>query len=299
MARWRDEHLGPTRPARQLAEPRACPSLHGRRTRLRGHRRCRHGDYDFRTKTIVSTTSFPALEKVLENGEITWSSISDHGETLNVAAYARAIAVSLQAMTNDDLGGIQRAIRDISMATQNLRAKLVIDALTTAVMSDTHPLIDEVNHGNSVDAGPPSVAALNTMRAKLRLAKALDGTTPLGLAPRVILVPAAMETDAQAVVTAIQANSVDNVNVFGGANLIVATDPRLDAVDPAAWYLAADPALMPSVELDTLSSTPSPVLQVADPYQFDKLGSAFRVWFVVGAAPIEYRSIVKNTGSTA
>jgi ATP-dependent protease ClpP protease subunit len=249
---------------------------------------------DYRAKTIVTTTSFPSLEKVLESGEITWSSISDNGEVLKIANYARAVAVSIEVLTNDDLGGVQRALRDISIATQNLRAKLVIDALTTTVMSDGFTLLDDAHHANVVNGGAPSVDDLSAMRAKMRLQVAPDGSV-LGLTPRTILVPAALETLAQQVVAAITANQTSDVNPFAG--LTVAVDPRLDAISAAAWYVAADQTIQPPIELDTLTSTPTPRLEIADPVSFDRLGAAFRVWYGVGAAPIEYRSIVKNVGT--
>jgi ATP-dependent protease ClpP protease subunit len=249
---------------------------------------------DYRAKTIVTTTSFPSLEKVLESGEITWSSISDNGETLKIANYARAVAVSIEVLTNDDLGGVQRALRDISIATQNLRAKLVIDALTTTVMSDGYALIDDAHHANVVNGSAPSVTDLSAMRAKMRLQTAPDGTV-LGLTPRTILVPAALETLAQQVVAQITANSTEAVNPFSG--LTVAVDPRLDAISASAWYVAADATIQPPIELDTLTSTPIPRLEIADPVDFSRLGSAFRAWFAVGAAPIEHRSIVRNTGT--
>ncbi|MEJ0012292.1 MAG: head maturation protease, ClpP-related [Bauldia sp.] len=250
---------------------------------------------DYREAERVATTSFPSLEKVLEAGEITWSAISDHGEKIRVANYARAVAVSIEVLTNDSLQGVQRAIRDISVATQNLRAKLVIDALTTTTMSDGFTLIDDANHGNVVDEGAPSVPALSAMRSKMRLQKSLDGTTVLGLTPSTILVPAALETQAEIIAAAIAATSVSEVNPF--TNLKVAVDPRLDAIDNGAWYVAADASIQPAIELATLTSTPTPRLEVADPASFDRLGTAFRVWFAVGAAPLEFRSIVKNTGN--
>ena len=131
----------------------------------------------------------------------------------------------------------------------------------------------------------------------MRLQKALDGTTVLGLAPSVLLVPAAQETVAQLLAATVTPSQPDQVNPFSGIR--IAVEPRLDAVDPAAHYVFADPSVMPAIEFDTLEATPAPKLEVADPADFNRLGSAYRVWWACGASPIEHRAAVRNSGTTA
>ncbi len=87
---------------------------------------------DFRPISEVRLTSFPSLEPLNEAGEITWGSLDEEGETLAIGSYARAIGVTFQLLVNDDLGAIDRSIRDIALATALLKAKLIVLAANLA-----------------------------------------------------------------------------------------------------------------------------------------------------------------------
>ena len=252
---------------------------------------------DFRTKTLGKLSSYPELKAIAESGEFTWGTLEEAGEKISVGTFGRALAVSLQLMVNDNLGAVQRSLRDVAFAAVNLKAQLILAAMLTAEMSDGHPLFDATNHLNDGDFGSLSVTALDTIRAKMRLQKALDGTTVLGLAPSILLVPAALETVAQQIAATVTPSQTDQVNPFSGIR--IAVEPRLDAVDPAAHYVFADPSVMPAVEFDTLEATPAPRLEVSRPADFNRLGSAYRVWWACGASPIEHRAAVRNSGTTA
>ena len=252
---------------------------------------------DFRTKTLGKLSSYPAMLPVAESGEITFGTLEESGESLSVGTYARGISVTLQVMVNDNMGAIQRSLRDIAFATVNLKSSLILTAMLTAEMSDGYTLFNAAHHNNDLDAGVLGVTSLNAIRAQMRLQKALDGTTVLGLAPAMVLVPASLETSAQSLATAITPNSVDAVNPFSGIR--IAVEPRLDAIDPEAFYAFADPNLMPAIEFDTLEGTPMPRLEIADPADFNRLGSAYRVWWACGASPVEWRAGVRSSGTTA
>jgi ATP-dependent protease ClpP protease subunit/phage major head subunit gpT-like protein len=250
---------------------------------------------DFRTKSIGKLSSFPGLELVGESGEITWGVLDEGGEKISVATFARGLSVSLQVWINDNLGAVQRSIRDIAFGAVNLKSRLILTALLNAIMSDGKTLFDAA-HGNIVDSTGPSIEGLSAMRTIMRQQKALDGTTVLGLAPKIVLVPSALETAAQLVTAAISPVATEAVNPFSGS-IIVAAEPRLDAIDPNAWYGFADPSIMPAVEFDTLIGTPGPRLEIENPASFDRLGTSYRVWWACGAAPVEWRAAVKNSGT--
>jgi phage major head subunit gpT-like protein len=252
---------------------------------------------DFRSKSVGKLSSFPALLPVAEAGEITFGTLEEAGETISVGTFARAISVSLPVLVNDNLGAVQRSIRDVAFAAVNLKASLILTAMLTATMADGKTLF-HVDHSNTIDNDQPTVAALSAMRAAMRQQTALDSSTVvLGLAPKVILVPSALETAAQIIAAAIQPTNTDGVNPFAGG-IVVAAEPRLDAISTSVWYGFADPAVMPAVEFDTLEGMPQPKLEIADPADFSRLGSAYRVWWACGAAPIEHRAAVRNTGAT-
>lgn len=245
---------------------------------------------DFRTVTEIRTGSFPSLQQVNESGEIQSGAIDENGESYSVASFARRLDVSFQALTNDDTGAFEAGIRDYALAAAELKARLLSTALTSK-LSDGKVLF-HADHSNLAASGAAlAVASLSAGRVAMRQQKALDGATPLGIAPRVLLVPSTLETLAEQLVTEIQAVTFDAVNPFA-AKLVVAVEPRLTGTP---WYLFADPALYPAIKFVTLAGFDTPRFEVNDAW--DVLGTSFRVHWHCGAAPVDFRPAYKNPGA--
>jgi hypothetical protein len=133
----------------------------------------------------------------------------------------------------------------------------------------------------------------------MRLQLSPTNGEPLNLVPRYLLVPAALETTADKVVATITAAKVGDVNPFSG-KLEVMVEPRLDAKSTTAWYVVADPALMPFLELATLNGA-RPMATAGGPELRtfegeDVLGLKYRAVHDFGAWPINYRAAFKNAG---
>jgi hypothetical protein len=126
----------------------------------------------------------------------------------------------------------------------------------------------------------------------MRKQTALDYATPLGIAPKIFLVPSELETAADSLVAALNPVEVDGVNPFAG-KLTVALEPRLS--NAAAWYLFADPQFFPVVRFLALTGYETPRLETNQ--EFSKLGTSYRVHWHVGAGPIDYRGAYKNPGA--
>lgn len=245
---------------------------------------------DFRPVTEVSTSSFPALKKILESGEFTYGSINENGETIQIYSFGRALNVSFQVMKNDDLGAIERAIRDYAFAANELKATTILEALA-ATMSDNKALF-HTDHGNLAGSGAaPDVTTLTNARLAMRTQKALDATTPLGLTPKILLVPASLETVAQQLVAGISATTIAEVNPFA-QQISVAVEPRLSG---NAWYLFADPNVYNAIKFVTLDGYASPAFEQEQ--EFSRLGVSYRVHWHIGAAPTDFRGAYKNPGA--
>ncbi|MCI0600681.1 MAG: ATP-dependent Clp protease proteolytic subunit [Beijerinckiaceae bacterium] len=245
---------------------------------------------DFRETTQVRVGSFPALEKTNEAGEIKFGTIDENGEKLRIATYAKGIAISFQALVDDDLSATQAAIRDIAFGAIELKASLILGAFTAA-LSDGLALF-HATHGNLAASGAAiDVDTLSAARTAMRLQKALDGKTPLGLTPKILLVPAHLETIAQQLVASLTPAASADVNPFSG-QLTVAVEPRL-AVD--AWYLFADPGVYPTIKFVTLDGYAGPRLEQEE--EFTRLGTSYRVHWHCGAAPVDFRGAFKNPGA--
>jgi hypothetical protein len=242
---------------------------------------------DFKEKTEVSISSYPELKKIEEGGEFTYGALDENGEKYRVYTFGRIVNFTEQALKNDGLGALERGTRELSFALQELKSSLILSAMA-AVMSDGKALF-HADHGNLAGSGSDvSVTSLSEGRLAIRMQKPLGGQSPLGLSPKFILVPAQLETTAQKAVADITPMTSDDVNPFAG-KLQVAVEPRLAGKN---WFLFADPAIYPCVKFVTLDGMPSPVFEMER--EFNRLGVSFRVYWHVGAAPIDPRGCWKN-----
>ena len=71
-------------------------------------------------------------------------------------------------------------------------------------------------------------------------------------------------------------------------------DPRLDAVSATAWYLAADPSTLDTIEYSFLESEPGPVIETRA--GFDVEGVEIKVRLDFGAGVVDHRGLFKNAG---
>jgi hypothetical protein len=246
---------------------------------------------DFRPVTEARLTSFPSLEPLGQNAEIRWGSLDEEGEALAIASFARAIGIGFNVVVNDDLGAIDRSIRDVAFATAQLKARLIVAALS-AVMSDGKTLF-HADHNNMVESGggAPDEATLSAGRIGLMKQTPPGSTEPLGLSPAILLVPAELQTESEKLVAAINPASSSDVNVFSG-KLQVAVEPRLP--DDSQWFLFAAPGTYPTIRFLTLAGFEGPRFETNA--EFDRLGTSYRVHWHCGAGPVDYRGAWKNPG---
>jgi hypothetical protein len=245
---------------------------------------------DFRPITEARLSSFPSLEPLNESGEIKWGTLDQEGEVLAIASYARAIGVSFQVLANDDLGAIDRSIRDVAFATAALKAKLIVAALS-ATLKDGDALF-HANHGNLAASGAaPDETTLAAGFLAMSKQKPPGSTEPLGLTPSILLVPSEHDVAARKLVANITPPTTDDVNVYAG-RLSIAVEPRLPTA--AQWFLFAPPGTYPVIRFLTLAGFENPRFETEN--EFTRLGSAYRVHWHVGAGPTDFRGAYKNPG---
>lgn len=183
---------------------------------------------DFRAKHRLQLSSAPQLELVNEHGEFKHGGLSEVDETYRLASYGKILAITRQAIVNDDLGGfgdMAARMGRAAVATENQRlADLVA---SNPVMSDGK-VIFHVDH-NNIAAGPENVegASLSAARIALRSQKGLAGEY-ISVAPKFIVVGPTRETEAEKELAIIDPTATDEANVFAG-KLKLLVDPRIGA----------------------------------------------------------------------
>ncbi len=236
------------------------------------------------------------LQKVNEHAEFKRVTANESKEAYSVETFGRIFALSRQAIVNDDLG----AFSDMSVKLGRAAAEFVAVQLVALLVSNPTLATDSTavfhtNHGNLAGtAAAISVTSLGVALKSMRLQKSLDNVTAIDVTPRFLVVPATQEVLARQVLTSIVPAQTSNVNPFS-AMLELIVEPRLDASSTTAWYLAADPALIDTVEYAFLDGADGPQLSLQEGWNVD--GIEWKVRMDFGAGILDFRGLFKNTGA--
>ncbi|MGW1423846.1 phage major capsid protein [Bradyrhizobium manausense] len=249
---------------------------------------------DFRAKSRIQLDhSGFKLEQVNQGGEFPFGSFIDTAESYAVATYGKIFAISRQALVNDDLGGLGDVTQRLGLAAAEFERQKLVDLIVAnsglgPTMSDSLTLF-HASHGNVGTGGVPSETTLSEARLLMR-SQTGPGGGIISVVPKYLIVPAALETAGEKLITSVQATQTANVNPFAFLDLIV--EPRL--TDGARWYLACDPALMACIEFAYLAGAPGPQTETRAGFHVDGVESKVRLDYGCGA--VEWRGLVTNAG---
>jgi len=250
---------------------------------------------DFRTKHRLQFGEGPTLELAPEGADYTHGTMKEAEETYRLETFARIIAISRQAIVNDDLGAFTDLSARMGQASAAREAAQLVSLIEGAAgvgptMSDGLALF-HADHGNLADTGAaPAEATLSAARLAMRTQTGLTNEH-IAVTPRFLLVPPALETTAEKLLSQIQAAKTADVNPF--ASLVLIVEPRL--TDAARWYVVADPAQVDGLEYCYLEGEPGP--QIEQEVNFDSDGLRVKVRLDFGAGFVDHRGWYANAGA--
>ncbi|WP_271300644.1 prohead protease/major capsid protein fusion protein [Sphingomonas sp. CV7422] len=243
---------------------------------------------DFKPAQIIGLGDAPALLNVPENGEFKRGAITDTGMTYRLYTYGRIIAITRQAIVNDDQNLFGRLPTMFGRKAADLESDLVWGILlSNPAMSDGIPLF-HASHGNlAATGGDINVVNVGKGRQAMRQQKSNEGGF-LNIGATYLIVGPAQETAADQFVAAITANTNSAVNPFAG-RLQVIVEPR---ITDNSWMLSADPNAFDTIELDHLLGQEE--LFTDTRVGFDVDGVENKARLDVGAAALDYRGFYKS-----
>lgn len=251
---------------------------------------------DFKPMYPTQIGNFPALKAVMEGAEFSYGTIAEGRESYQLATYGRIVALTRQAIINDDLRAFDRAVATAGQRAADLESAIVYNVLiANANLADGVPLF-HANHGNLGAASVISEAALSAALEMFAQQKDLDGEEYIANRPRFILVPPGQRSvEARKQVAATTPNSTQDVNAFAGSFEVI-EEPRLFvAGGPQPWYMAADPNLVDTVEYAHLEGQMEPFVDQRVGFEVD--GVEFKVRHDFAAKALDYRGLYKNAGA--
>jgi hypothetical protein len=244
---------------------------------------------DFKTMTSYRLNGGMKFEKVANGGELKNAAASDESRTISADTYGIMTSVTRTDLINDDLGALTAVPQRIGRGG----ALALNDAFWTEFQAG-HGSWYTSGRGNlESTAGALSLANLKKLATKFRKLKDPDGN-PVAVDPRVLLVPADLEIAAAEIMGSALlvggSSAGPNVNVLAGRYQVVSTSYLSSAED---YYLVANPADLPAMEVAFLNGVQSPVVETAEA-DFNTLGVQMRGYFDFGVAKAEYLASVKG-----
>lgn len=255
---------------------------------------------DFKEISSVQISNGGKLEKVNEHGEYRQTTLVESAEKYKVEKFGLILGRTWELIVNDDLGAFTRIPARLGVRAREKENQIFWDLILSnpTMAEDNVALFHTASHGNYVSSsgGAPDITRLGVARKSMRLIKDPDGELS-GATPSYIVVPAALETVAEQLLTSITPNTNSNVNPFGPggrSKLDMIVEPRLDANSAAAWYVFSDKNKMPMAEMARLDGK-GPEIFVKEGFEID--GMQMKLRYVFGMKILDWRGFWKNIGA--
>ena len=227
---------------------------------------------DFRPLRSVRIGGFDDLSDVNEDQAYSnFDKPSDEESTYSVTKHGNTYPVSIEAITDDDIGVMRRSVQKMGQAAIRTLNKAVMNVfVTNANMDyDATPLFDSSGHSNTTTSALSS-ATLRTGLTAIADQTELDSGEILGLQAAYLIVTSGNWANARDIlnnrVTMLdgRAETVPNdfINDFG-LELIV--DPDLTTLDSPSnnnWYLAVSPSDSDGIDVSFLGGRREPEMFV-------------------------------------
>lgn len=252
---------------------------------------------DFKSMHRVQLGEAPQLLEVGESGEFKRGTLGESKESYKVKTYGRVVAITRQVLINDDLDAFTRIPAMYGNSIAQLESDVVWGIITAnPAMADGTTLF-HANHKNLAGTGAAlAVDAVGAARAAMALQTGLDKKTVLNIRPAFLIVPAALELKAEQLVAQnLVPAATSSVVPQSIRTLSPISEPRLDAASATAWYLAASPNQIDTIEYAYLEGQQGAYIETRNGFDVDGVEIKCRLDF--GAKAIDWRGLYKNPGA--
>lgn len=245
---------------------------------------------DYKTVTGVRLNGGFEFEDVGATGELKSADASDETRTIRAKLTGRLSSITMVDIVNDDLGALTQVPARLG---RGAAVKLNRDFWTEfQANNSTFYRAESAAAGNAL-----SISSLRTATTSYRKLTDPDGN-PLGITPAMILTPPELQITADELMGStvlITGENVTrgNVNVFAGRFMVVSSAYLTSA---STWWLVANPAELPCMEVAFLNGQRTPTVQQADA-DFNQLGIQVRGFFSYGVAKAEARGAYRMATS--
>lgn len=248
---------------------------------------------DFKESTRFGLGGAPSLKLTPASGEIPAGKVPEAYEKVKLKTYSARAAINRQTIVNDDRDAFSQLPQAFATSAAAMESDVVYNALlSTANMVDGSPLF----HANHANLGTVALGVAGLSEGRVAMSKQ---TNPAGqllnVSPKFLIVPVALQTTAEQLVTAITPATVANVNPFLN-KLTPVAEPRLDVSSAVAYFLAAQPGMgLDTIVAAYLEGQRGP--RIESRWGFEVEGYEVKCVEDFGAAATEHRGLYKSAGT--
>jgi len=252
---------------------------------------------DFKAMHRVQMGEAPQLLKVNESGEFKRGTIGESKESYRIETYGRVVGITRQVLINDDLDAFTRIPAMYGNSIAQLESDVVWGIVTgNPAMADNKALFHADHKNLEAPGAALGVDAVGKGRTAMAKQTGLDKKTVLNIRPAFLIVPAALELKAEQMVAQnIVPADTQNVVPQSIRTLSPIAEPRLDADSATAWYLAASPNQIDTIEYAYLEGQQGAYIETRNGFDVDGVEIKCRLDF--GAKAIDWRGLYKNPGA--
>jgi hypothetical protein len=255
---------------------------------------------DFKTVTTVSLTGDLQFDKLGASGEIKSGTLGEEVYSNKADTYARMLAITRQDIINDDLGALTAVPRRLGRGA-GLKLN---DIFWTVFLNNSSFFTGAPRNNVNTGVANMTVGGLTATETIFMDQVDPDGK-PLGLLPAILVVPTPLKVPAntlmrsERLITGATSATIGEANPYAG-RFRVESSPYMSnssytGYSASAWYMIADPAELPMIEIAALNGRVEPVVETADA-DFNVLGVQMRGYSDVGVSLQEYRAAVRADG---
>jgi phage major head subunit gpT-like protein len=251
---------------------------------------------DLKAATGVRLDGGFVFDEVGNDGKLKSADAGDAARTLQAKTYGRMSSITRTDIINDDLGALTAVPRRLGRGAA-LKFNQVFWAAFEASNSSYF-------QGASAGAGNAlAIGAVETAYGAYRSLTDPDGA-PLGITPKILLVPVGLRITADKIQTgntllASSLGSTSSKVLEPQANVLAGKFTIVDSAylsSSSTWWLAADPADLPTMEVGFLNGQRQPTVEQAEA-DFDTLGIQVRGYFDFGVSKAESRACYRMATS--
>lgn len=276
---------------------------------------------NFMTKNVIKISGLGEAEQIKEGEGFPYTAMSDAKETGALITIGLAWSLTRNAIINDDLSALTKGPSELAASIRRYVNRwfytlLYGTAMAGPTMGEDGKAMFHTDHSNFVASGAgaaPGTATLSAgktaMRKQYRLAP--DDRSKkqyVGVSPSHILFHGDLE---QAVMQQINSTydpeacdknskNVNTPQLPFIRSLQPITDPVLDELmdvnSHKGWYLLANPAKRPAINVYSLTGFSSPTMRSKQSDVAEPLGTTWDIFYDCGVGPYDYRNAYANYG---